>query len=247
MNRIGKLTILFTVVVFAIIGCSSISTNEKLAPYKALDAEEGDNQVEADEGPTSLTIWAPAHIFVNQIQTFGQMYPDVELNVVEIDQSEMIGKYIDSIGQKQPPDIILINDGNLGDFSGIDGFVDLLGKQEADPVFFEKLPRGLFENYKSFHEDKMFAMPILNFPYVTYYRADILEKEGFPSDPEQLAIYLQDQENWIELARALKESGHYIFESTHSLLSLIHRGSNYFDKELGYILGQWTSVNRLDT
>lgn len=238
MKMIGTLSI-FIVVAFLIVGCNREPITEKLSPYESSHFTEAEiKQVESAESQRSLTVWASANIFANQIQTFHTMYPDVEVKVVEVASSEMIEKYMDSINQNETPDIILINDKNLGEFSGIDGLVDLLGKQETDPTFFKQLPKGLIENYKSFHEGKMFAMPMASFPYVTFYRADILEREGFPSNPEQLGIYLQEEENWLYMANKLKGSDHFIFDSTQSLLSTINRSSNYFDEELNYIADQ---------
>ena len=64
----------------------------------------------------------------------------------------------------------------------------------------------------SIHGKKLLGMPWDVTPTVYYYRSDIFEELGLPSEPEDLGTYIQDSENFLNLVQKPKASGKYAFE-----------------------------------
>jgi len=46
-------------------------------------------------------------------------------------------------------------------------------------------------------------MTFLTSPVVTFYRADVMEENGFPSEPEELAKFIEKSENLMAIAKKL--------------------------------------------
>ncbi|QYR23090.1 hypothetical protein KZ483_09285 [Paenibacillus sp. sptzw28] len=56
---------------------------------------------------------------------------------------------------------------------------------------------------------------------MSFYRADILEENGFPSDPKELAFYMSKPEQFLDMAQALKAKGIYLLEFNRTWISLL--------------------------
>ncbi|MCZ0703763.1 multiple sugar transport system substrate-binding protein [Natronobacillus azotifigens] len=224
------------VVLLMLTGCVSSFT---FSPYeKRIDtpaySERDYSSPKAEQ--EELVIWTHDNFLDGSIENFQQYYPDVHFEVKIIDQVNVVEKYHESMIDGQTPDLFIIPDELLGSFSGIDGLEDLSNPLYYDQQFFGKRPSGLLENYyNAFGE--MYAFPVLFFPYVTYYRSDILEQHGFPDDPEQLKDYLADLEQFIAMADILNENNHYVVDSPNMLIQTALRSSNFFTAEHEY-LGQ---------
>ena len=127
---------------------------------------------------------------------------------------------------------IFVSDEYVGLFSEIDGFVDF-NDLITDRSIYNDLPRPLIDRYVNL-EGRRYAVPITYFPYVTYYRHDILESRGFPSEPESLGAYIETEANYHKLARTFFDEGSYVFESNQALLQLGLRTSYPFDDDYTY-------------
>lgn len=224
-----------------LVGCNLTTPSAiKLSSYNSvettdLESDAINNVNNNDSGTEKLTIWTTENSFQETVKNFSTAYPNVKVEIVEIAPHELVETYRNSIIDQDTPDIFMIPEENLDSFTGIQGLEDLTDEAYYDQDIFTKLPKGLLENYLSYDKKEMYTMPIWIYPFVTYYRADILEKEGFPSEPNELAAYMENENNWIQMAKKLKDNGHYILEYPQSLLSYFNRTSNYFDEQLNYL------------
>ncbi|WP_100405358.1 ABC transporter substrate-binding protein [Bacillus solitudinis] len=233
-----KILAVTLMLVLVLIGCQ----HEKPSPFVWEDYELGQTieeviKPEQNLEKKTLTIWTRENEFQDVIDTFQGKYPEVHVDIVEIDKDEIVEKYLQSIIDKETPDIFVLYNRHLGHFSGIDGLENLSEDPYRTSKVFEKLPEGLLNNYYSFKEENLFAIPTWVFPNVTYYRADILEKEGYPSEPDELAAYMEDADNWMNMQIDLKGKGHFLLEDAQNLLFSLKNTVNYFDKNLNYKLG----------
>ncbi|MFC4403477.1 ABC transporter substrate-binding protein [Gracilibacillus xinjiangensis] len=181
-----------------------------------------------------LEVWTFSDIFQNSLPSFQEKYPDLDIEIKVIDKSRVVNMYLDSLVAESTPDLFVIPDDQLGTFLGIGGLENLLSESYYDEQFLSKRPEGLLDEY--IHDDEMVTMPLLFFPYVTFYRKDILEQYGYPHDPISLSNYISESDHWLRMARTLAEDGYYIAESEQMLIETALRTSNFFESDYNYIL-----------
>jgi multiple sugar transport system substrate-binding protein len=70
---------------------------------------------------------------------------------------------------------------------------------------------------------------------VTYYRKDILEKFGFPSEPEELGKYIEDPNNWLNMAKELKKYDHWIAQWITEPSDIYYRNRGFYDNKFNYL------------
>jgi len=58
----------------------------------------------------------------------------------------------------------------------------------------KKISKDIWESNKSLDGKRLLAMTFLTSPVVTFYRADVMEENGFPSEPEELAKFIEKSE-----------------------------------------------------
>lgn len=181
-----------------------------------------------------LLIWTHDDIAENTIEHFIYSHPNIRIDVEVVDRTLLVDTYQQSIIKGDGPDLFIIPHEDLGAFSGIDGLENLLEAPYYDQAFFDSRPSGLLKNHVN-ASGQMYAFPILFFPYLTYYRADVLEKAGFPSEPSPVSEFLSDVDNWMLMAKQLKKNDQYIVESPNSLLHTALRSSNFLSDDFNYL------------
>ncbi len=218
---------------FILAGCTSppVQSVHDSTLIRETDSEEETQNAKTNE----LLIWTPDNIFSNSLEGFQEKFPDALINIKEIDPNIIAEKYRDSLIKGKTPDIYVFPIDKIGGFSGVHGLEDLSKPMYDDSLFMQALPKGLVEEFRTSDSNKLFALPLLYFPYVTYYRADILKKYGFPSEPDRLSEWISDKEKWIEMAEVLKQKGHYITETDHQIIETALRTSNLFNGTYDYI------------
>ncbi|SER42299.1 multiple sugar transport system substrate-binding protein [Gracilibacillus ureilyticus] len=216
--------------IFLLVSCAS--PDIQLLDESDLYKEPVINE-EPGKASDQLVIWTVSDIFQNSLPAFQEKYPDIEIEIEVIDKNRAVSMYLDSLIAEKTPDLFVIPDDQLGAFQGIGGLENLLDEPYFDEDFLSKRPEGLINEY--IHEDKMHAVPLLFFPYVTYYRSDILSQHGYPSEPASLSNYMKKPEHWLRMARTLANEGHYIAESDPMLVELALRTSNFVNEEYNYI------------
>lgn len=233
--------IMLFLIILLLVGCNVTTSpvDSELVKYQPADGDKATTNRTSDTTEQQvLTIWTPevGYEIEKTIEIFNQTYPNVEVNVTTLNRDKFLEKYKASIIEKDTPDLFMIPDEYLGSFSGIKGLENLLDEQAYTRTYFlDSIPTEVVENYSSFNEAYMYAMPIALFPFMTYYRADILEKEGFPSDPVELAEYMKNTDNYMKMVKELKSKDHFTVENSFSFLTMFNRSSNYFDEQLTYL------------
>lgn len=213
-----------------------------LVDYKHAE-QESNVEITKDK---KLEVWTYNDTLQNSLTYFSERFPNVEVEITQIDKSSLVSQYRSSIVTNNAPDIFVIPDEFLSAFSNINGFENLLEDDYYATTYIENRPEGLLRPYIHTQRQEMRMVPLLYFPYVTYYRADILEELGYPSDPMELSEYLNNTYNYLTMARDLKEKGYYMVDSEVTLLDTLYRVNYYMDEQHEYIgdSSEWNAIHR---
>ncbi|MGL4875863.1 MAG: extracellular solute-binding protein [Clostridium sp.] len=81
----------------------------------------------------------------------------------------------------------------------------------------------------------MLGLSVASAPIVTYYRADVMEKYGFPSEPDELAKFMEKEENWIKIGETLLKDNIYIMQWVAEIIRVSTSDMPYFNDKLEYV------------
>lgn len=228
-----KLTIIGVALAFLqLTGCSKGNTNVNVNEIIKSSANVTSEDVEQDENTDdfALTIWNDSleNSYIEGV--FKEMYPKDAINVVNVNgkNSEELSK---AIIEGKAPDIIMQYADEFGEINAMDAFEDLSQAKYINDIksfFSEKeLEQGM-----SFDSKKLIALPLTVGPMVTYYRTDILEQYGIPTDPNELGYLMETSEGWLTIARELKKDNVFALQWKDEFAYLALSGYGYFDKDM---------------
>ncbi|WP_438432169.1 extracellular solute-binding protein [Gorillibacterium sp. sgz500922] len=153
--------------------------------------------------------------------------------------------YLDALTEERPPDLVLFDEGMLGELRGLDLFEDLGGAAYGAFSYANLFPGLSLNPYKSMDRNRLVAFPLGLFAKVTLYRADLLAANGFPSDPEVLGDYLEDPERWLGLGTKLAHKGIRTQEWKTDGLDFLMTGQGYFRDDGSFVRSSADLVKKL--
>ncbi len=210
---------------------------------KAEGTEEQENN-EADNEPAAhadvsgeITVWAFTDKVFQEIgSAFMKEYPNVKVKTVVMDFGQMHDKLQTTLAAGSgAPDVAEVEQGQFPRYVTGGVLEDLLIPPYNAGQYKSDVPRYNWERWFSPDGMKLLGMPWDITPGVYYYRADIFEELGLPSDPDELGEYIQDPENWMAVAQTLKASGKYIMEWGDGPVHWAGDEVGYFDDQLGWL------------
>jgi multiple sugar transport system substrate-binding protein len=159
----------------------------------------------ADSAPdTELTVWYFDKVSMETvIPLFEQSHPGVKINFVEQPFGDMSKKYLAALAAKQGvPDVIGLDTSMVGQF--LDAGEDLL----AEPYSAGQLKNN-FVSWKfdatTTSSGHMTALPWDVATGVMFYRPDVFQAAGLPSEPDQLARSLATWDDFIKAGQVIKD------------------------------------------
>lgn len=221
----GCRLVLFILLIIIFAACEP-----KPTAYQSVSGLE--NPAAMPEEDETLLIWTTADIVTGSMDYFFENETDLKLELEVINPAEVVDRYYEALTYKRPPDLFFVQDEYVGLFSEIDGLVDF-NDLITEHSFYQDLPRPLMDRYINLKGER-YGVPLTYFPYVTYYRHDLLESNGFPSEPEALATYMETKANYFTMARTFVDQEKFIFESNQALLQLGLRTRYPFDNNYAY-------------
>ncbi|BFH62510.1 ABC transporter substrate-binding protein [Paenibacillus azoreducens] len=173
--------------------------------------------------------------FENVIAGFNKKYPNVKVkNLRNGATYEIADKLKTAIAAGSgAPDVVLLEQSYFSKFNTTDAFVDLLQPPFDAKRYEGNFPENVWKKFHTLDGKKLMAIPVDAPPGVMYYRADIFEENGFPSDPDELATYMENPDNFMNMAQTLKAQGKYILEYDTEILDMLS-DSRFFDNQLNY-------------
>jgi multiple sugar transport system substrate-binding protein len=195
-------------------------------------------------GEIDIWTWSP-QLYEVLLPGFNKKYPNIKVNIVTMGDVPEKLKTALAAGTGAP-DVVQTEVGRYHEFNSIEGFENLLLPPYNAGRYKDDFPEGYWKQHHSLDGKRMWGIPSGAAPAVTFYRADIMEENGFPSDPEELAEYMEDPENFLAMAQTLRAQDKYILEFNDILLWLKGTGSGFFDQDLNYVRNKDEYVEFLD-
>lgn len=200
--------ILFTLF-FSCLLLTACSPTGDSAPFN-LNSDESRDSEHVREND-NLIIWSDIDFGDELIRQFEKANPGVHVEIQEKSLDTQLHDYTQAMADKIPVDVFVMDSAFLGKFSTLKGFEDLNAEPYGANRYKEGVPEIVWNNHISINDHGLFALPVALSPTVLYYRADLMEKYGFPAGPEALALYLKSEKNLFTLAKEMKTHDHSIF------------------------------------
>jgi cellobiose transport system substrate-binding protein len=168
------------------------------------DSSNGDP---AADGDVTLTLWARGDSMPDDLEAMlAEEFPDYTIefeNIPDIEAKMHAALRADS----GLPDVVVFGAGTRQFFSVQDRFLDLT-EQAAEG---DSVPWALEEGLTP--EGRQIAMPTDIGPFAFFYRADILDSLGYPSEPDEVTAAIDSWEAYEQLARDAAATGVYVCDN----------------------------------
>lgn len=224
-----KLLVLLLVSVFLSVGALSVFAG---------GAQE-DVDLDPDEISGTITFggWPSADVAVEAIfDGFQEEYPNVDIEFEMISTEDHHDRLLTSLAaQAGAPDVVMIEAEFIGAFRDRPGFVNLLeepynaGQYEDDFVDYK------WEHGKSVDGEVMVGLPWDIGPLSLFYRRDVFEEAGLPSEPDEVYALLSDPDDFLDVARQLTiEDEQWAIGNAVDLFYARWSNRDYYNRDLSF-------------
>ncbi|GMK42620.1 hypothetical protein PCCS19_56800 [Paenibacillus sp. CCS19] len=180
-------------------------------------------------------------------KAFNEAYPNIKLKTVFVPFDDLHNKLQTTLAAgKGAPDVALVEQGQFPRYSTGGVLTNLLDQPFDAGKYKEYVSEYNWNRWSSIDGTQLLGMPWDVTPSVTYYRSDIFEELGLPSDPDELGEYIQDPDQYFELAQTLKANNKYSLEWRDSPVHWFGDMYGYFDKDLNWVRNNDDFVKFLD-
>ncbi|CAM4108623.1 extracellular solute-binding protein [Paenibacillus alkaliterrae] len=185
--------------------------------------------------------------YTELVKQFNIVYPNIKVKTIFVPFGDLHDKLQTTLAAgKGAPDVALVEQGQFPRYSTGNVLEDLLQPQYDAGKYQSLVSEYNWSRWSSVDGSKLLGMPWDVTPAVTYYRADIFEELGLPSDPQELGEYIQEPENFFTLAQTLKANGKYAMEWRDSPVHWLGDMYGYFDDEMNWVRNTEEFVKFLD-
>lgn len=241
VNKIKPLLLLLIISTLIFAACSSKDTNKNTDKNTDTN-KDGNEQEEAlfevdasIEGDITFWTWTPA-VYEDIVPAFNKEYPNINVKVVGVNLDDMHNNLQNTLAAGTgAPDVSQVVQGQFARYSTGDLLDDLLQPPYNAGKYKDLVSEYNWERWKSVDGKRLVGMPWDVTPGVFYYRADLYEQVGLPSDPKELGEFLSTKENVLDAAQTLKANDIYMFDWRD--LPAVQYGDSigYFDTEYNWL------------
>ena len=196
--------------------------------------------VYAQDAPSgTITLWGWSFDSMEAtglIDSFKTEYPDINVEIVVYNSGDTYQnlQLACSAGQGAP-DVVQIENSHLAAYVALDGcLTDITDRVE--PMLDQ------FNAYKwqdAELDGKYYAVPWDSGPVVLYYRQDIFEQAGLPTNSESVSELVSTWDSYLDVCKTIKENtGHNCFANSRAAndarlyeIALWQQGLGYYDEE----------------
>ncbi len=218
MRKIVTWILLFSASVFTLGGCQALTSGE--------------------EEEITLTLWYWNRSLDDQIlKEVEEAFPNIRLDAQKIGGDEYKTKLQTAlIAGTGGPDIIAMNDWVYEFLPYDEEFVNLndYGAKEIENDFLD----WKWELAQNPESGALIALPIDTGPTALFYRADLFEAAGLPSEPDEVSEQIQTWDDYIAAGEQMLEAtGVKMFDTINRVYTqyLEQNATKYFDEDEQYI------------
>jgi multiple sugar transport system substrate-binding protein len=230
--------------------CFSLALSGCIGKINSYSEDEG-NKVKAAEidEPTEeveIKFWTYNSGWARMIKSFETIHPKIRIELEKFDFEEISTEYKKAIMSGNGPDILLLDSAYYNEYTTGEYFEDLQKEPYLAGKYEKDFPKDIWESNKSLDGKSLISMTFLTSPVVTYYRADVMEENGLPSEPDEFGHFIEKPENLIAIAKKLKVNDQYIFQTPADLINLLGSATGVFDKDLNFVRDSSMYVEIMD-
>ncbi|MCM3633433.1 ABC transporter substrate-binding protein [Paenibacillus camelliae] len=182
-----------------------------------------------------LTIWSPKPILDYEIQSFQEANPNIRIQFTSLQgEPRLSERYLNALAEGTAPDIMLLPQAMLGSINSVDLIADLSQSHLPLDRYRKMMGEHLWDIHQSLDGEHTIALPFEAYPYVFYYRYDILEEKGYPADPDALAAYLREPKHLLQLVSDLQQDKQWLLQWENDLITLLNYGQFFFNRDIEY-------------
>jgi len=148
-------------------------------------------EIEEPAEDVEIEFWTYNDGWKAPINHFQLIHPKIKIKLVKFDFNDMGNVYKKALAAGEGPDILFFDSAYYSQFTTGEYLEDLLKEPYYAGRYEKDFPKDIWESNKSLDGKRLLAMTFLTSPVVTFYRADVMEENGFPSEPEELANLLK--------------------------------------------------------
>lgn len=189
------------------------------------------NSGEEDDGTVVLKLWS-WYSYRGITDKFEEEYEGIKVEEELFGFGECEEVYMKAITSGEGPDVLIFDSSFFGNYT-VSGILQDLLQEPCSAGEYESDILG-WESGFSIDNNELLSLTVTTAPYITLYRADIMEEYGFPHEPEEFGEFIKDPENLLEIARTLKEDDKYIFQYPTDLTDLTGATLGFFDENFEY-------------
>jgi ABC-type glycerol-3-phosphate transport system substrate-binding protein len=155
-------------------------------------------------GKVTLWMWKAAHDTLTNsgvLDEFAKEYPDVQVEIVEYAPADVYQKLPLALqAGTGAPDISLVENSHLAQVVSLGGLTDMT---EWVTPYIDKMNAYKWADAEL--DGKYYAMPWDSGPVVFYYRRDVFEAAGLPSDPDSVSDLVATWDDYFNVCKTIKE------------------------------------------
>jgi lactose/L-arabinose transport system substrate-binding protein len=230
-----KLVLFLILAALLMVACATATPEATDAPAEETDAPA----TEAAAPSGKITLWGWSYDVMQTpglIEAFNEEYPDVEVEIVTYQSGDNYQNLTLACSSGEgAPDVVQIENLALARYVHTEGCLHDI-TEEVTPMLDD------FNDYKwidAEKDGKYYAVPWDSGPVVMYYRTDVFEQAGLPTDSESVSELVSTWDGYLEVCQTIKdETGLNCFSHSRANndahlydIALWQQGLGYYDDE----------------
>lgn len=189
-----------------------------------------------------ITVWKG---YNDVSELFMKKYPNVKVKMDTPEKAE--DKFTTALATGTgAPDVIDLSQAHFYKYKAMDGLENLLGAPYNAMDLKRDFTELSWDMATTLDGKRLFGLPWRITPMVMFYRADIFEENGYPSDPDAVGKLVADPNKFFEMAQKMRAKGHYFFRKTEEVTDVASPGVGYYDSNLNYLRNTDAFANAID-
>lgn len=238
-------TVLTSSILFG--ACTSGTGNPDHSPPAGQPGKVADVAKDPKDYSGTITLMTPWGEFNPKIiEAFNKKYPNIK-----VESSGGGDNWSDklltslSVGSGAP-DLVQVHEVYYDRYKAIDGLEDLLKPPYNAGRYKPFFTDNVWSLTTSLDNKRLYGFPYYLNPYVTFYRADVMEENGYPSEPEEFGKFIADPEKFFAMGKTLASKGYVFFRWPGEITDIAHNGTGFYDHNLNYLRNTEEFVKAID-